>query len=78
MKCVQTKRENSDNKIGKLLQDLSENHQKAMTDASELLKSTSHFLDASVCTSDNSGGATVESNHQAIQDGLVQLLSLLP
>jgi hypothetical protein len=57
---------------------LSENHQKAMTDASELFKSTSHFLDASVCTSEKYGGATVESNHQAIQDGLVQLRSLLP
>ena len=65
---------------------MSENHQKAMPDASELLKSTSHFLDASLYevykeieTSEKSGGATVESNHQAIQDGLVQLRrSLLP
>jgi hypothetical protein len=84
MKRVQIERENSKSKTGKLLQDLSEIYQKAMTDASEFLKTTSHFLDASlnevykeIETLEKSGGATVQSSHQAIQDGLAQLRSLL-
>ncbi len=84
MKRVQIERENSDNQTGKLLQYLSENYQKAMTDASEFLKTTSNFLDASlhevykeIETLEKSGGATVELSHQAIEDGLVELRSLL-
>ena len=84
MKRLQIERENSNNQTGKLLQYLSENYQKAMTDASEFLKTTSNFLDASlhevykeIEILEKSGGATVESSHQAIQDGLAQLRSLL-
>ncbi|MBR8833659.1 MAG: hypothetical protein DSM106950_06375 [Stigonema ocellatum SAG 48.90 = DSM 106950] len=84
MKRVQIDRENLDNQTGKLLQYLSEDYQKAMTDGLEFLKTTSIFLDASlhevykeIDTLEKSGGGTVESSHQAIQDGLVELRSLL-
>ncbi|MBD2667351.1 hypothetical protein B6N60_04588 [Richelia sinica FACHB-800] len=84
MKRVQIEQENSEAKTGKLLQYLSENYQKAMTDATEFLKNTSNFLDISLEAVNKeindlktSGGATVESSHEAIQDGLVELRSLL-
>ncbi|MBW4558090.1 MAG: hypothetical protein KME59_19580 [Trichormus sp. ATA11-4-KO1] len=84
MKRVQIEQENPEAKTGKLLHYLSENYQKAMTDATEFLKNTSNFLDASLDAVNKeindlktSGGATVESSHQAIQDGLVELRSLL-
>lgn len=84
MKRVQTQSENPEIKTGKLFQDLSENYQKAMTDASEFLSTTSNFLDASLNEVKNrikeleeSGGATVESSHQAIKGGLADLRSLI-
>ncbi|HEY9301706.1 MAG TPA: hypothetical protein VIQ31_36150, partial [Phormidium sp.] len=84
MKRVQTEKDNPDSKPSKLLKYLSENHQKAMTEASEFVGSTNNFLDASITEADNrieelevSGGATVESCHRAIQDGLARLRNLI-
>lgn len=84
MKRVQTEKDNPDSKPSKLLKYLSENHQKAMTEASEFVGSTNNFLDASITEVNNqiellerSGGATVESSHQAIQDGLARLRNLI-
>ena len=84
MKRVQTEKENPESNTGKLLQYLSENYQKAMTDTSEFLSNTNNFLDASLFEVQNlimeiekSGGTTVESSHQAIQDGLADLRSLI-
>ncbi|MCC3573388.1 MAG: hypothetical protein JGK30_15175 [Microcoleus sp. PH2017_40_RAT_O_B] len=84
MKRVQAEKDNSDSKPSKLLKYLSENHQKAMTEASEFLGNTNNFLDASISDVNNqiellerSGGATVESCHRAIQDGLARLRNLI-
>ena len=84
MKRVQAEKDNPDSKPSKLLKYLSENHQKAMTEASEFVGSTNNFLDASITEADNrieelevSGGATVESCHRAIQDGLARLRNLI-
>ncbi|HEY9298852.1 MAG TPA: hypothetical protein VIQ31_21345, partial [Phormidium sp.] len=84
MKRVQTEKDNPDSKPGKLLKYLSENHQKAMTEASEFVGSTNNFLDASITEVNNriedlevSGGATVESCHRAIEDGLAKLRNLI-
>ncbi|MBO3457752.1 hypothetical protein G7B40_021535 [Aetokthonos hydrillicola Thurmond2011] len=84
MKRLQKERENSDKETGKLLQYLSENYQKAMSFTSEFVTSTRNFADASLTAVDKeiealekSGGATVELSHQIIQDGLVELCSLL-
>ena len=84
MKRVQAEKDNRDSKPGKLLKYLSENHQKAMTEASEFTSTTNNFLDASLTEVNNrieelevSGGATVESCHRAIQDGLARLRNLI-
>jgi hypothetical protein len=84
MKRVQAEKDNPDSKPGKLLKYLSENHPKAMTQACELVGSTNNFLDASITEVNNriedlevSGGATVESCHRAIQDGLAKLRNLI-
>lgn len=83
MKRVQAEKDNADSKPGKLLKYLSENHQKAMTEASEFVGSTNNFLDDSITKANNqiealevSGGATVESCHRAIEDGLAKLQEL--
>ncbi len=84
MKRVQAEKDNPDSKPSKLLKDVSENHQKAMIEGSEFLGNTNNFLDASLTEVNNriedleiSGGATVESCHRAIQDGLVKLRNLI-
>ncbi len=84
MKRVKIERENLHSQTGKLLQYLSEDYQKAMTDASEFLKTTSNFLDDSlkevqkeIKELETHGGAAVELSHQIIHDGLVELRSLL-
>lgn len=84
MKRVQAEKDNPDSKPSKLLKDVSENHQKAMTETSEFVSSTNNFLDASINDVNNrieeleaSGGATVESCHQAIQHGLARLRNLI-
>jgi len=84
MKRVQTEKDNPDSKPGKLLKYISENHQKAMTEASEFVGNTNKFLDASLTEVNNrieelevSGGATVESCHRAIEDGLARLRTLI-
>lgn len=84
MKRVQTEKAHPDSKPGKLLKYLSENHQKAMTEASEFTSTTNNFLDASLTEVNNrieelevSGGATVESCQRAIQDGLTKLRNLI-
>ncbi len=84
MKRVQAEQDNPDGKTGKLLQYLSENHQRAMAESSEFLNSVNTFLDASLNEANNrikeleeSGSATVESSHNAIRDGLAKLRSLV-
>lgn len=79
MKRVQTESD-----IGKLLQYLSENHQRAMTTASEFLRITKNFFETSLNRADTdvrnlqaAEGGTVESSHQAIQAGLADLRSLV-
>lgn len=83
MKRVHIESEKTDN-TGKLLQYLSENHHKAMADASEFLITTSDFLDSSlnrvqtdVSNLQAAEGGTVESSHQALQAGLADLHSLV-
>ncbi len=84
MKRVQAEKDNPDSKPIELLKYLSENHQKAMTEAAEFLGNTNNFLDASISEVNNqiellerSGGATVESCHRAIEDGLARLRNLI-
>lgn len=84
MKRVQAEKDNPDSKPSKLLKYLSENHQKAMSETSEFVSSTNNFLDTSINDVNNrieeleaSGGATVESCHQAIQHGLARLQNLI-
>ncbi|MDD1443599.1 hypothetical protein MEO93_25260, partial [Dolichospermum sp. ST_sed3] len=84
MKKLQSEQENSHEQIGKLLPYLSEDYQKTMTDTEEFIKHTNNFLDASllevkqsISDLENSDGATVETSHQAIQQGLANLRNLL-
>lgn len=84
MKRVQAEKDNPDSKPSKLLKDVSENHQKAMIEGSEFLGNTNNFLDDSLIEVNNriedlevSGGATVESCHRAIEDGLAKLRNLI-
>lgn len=84
MKRVQAEKDNPDSKPSKLLKDVSENHQKAMIEGSEFLGNTNNFLDNSLIEVNNrieelevSGGATVESCHRAIEDGLAKLRNLI-
>ena len=84
MKRVQAEKDNPDSKPSKLLKDVSENHQRAMIESSEFLGNTNNFLDASITEVNNriedlevSGGATVESCHRAILDGLAKLQELI-
>ncbi|MEG4802113.1 protein DpdH [Microcoleus sp. ARI1-B5] len=84
MKRLQIEKDSPDLQPGKLLKYLSENHQKAMTESADFIKSTNNFLDASLKEVKNrieelevSGGGTVESSHRAIQDGLAKLRNLI-
>jgi hypothetical protein len=84
MKRVQAEKENPEINIGKLLQYLSEDYQKIITDSSEFLDNTNNFLDASILEAksriaelEKSGGATVESSYQAICEGLANLRNLM-
>lgn len=84
MKRVKAEIEKIDSAPTKLLQYLSETHQKAMKDASEFLKETNSFLDTSITRAQNdigqlksNEGGTVESSLQAIKSGLAQLRSLV-
>ncbi|MDI9641475.1 hypothetical protein QM565_37955 [Geitlerinema splendidum] len=79
MKRVQTETD-----IGKLLQELSGNHQRAMTASEEFLSTTKSFFDTSLNRAQtdienllSAEGGTVESNHQAIHAGLAELRSLV-
>lgn len=78
MKRVQTETD-----IGKLLHELSGNHQRAMTAAKEFLSTTKSFFDTSLNRAQtdienllSAEGGTVESSHQAIHAGLAELRSL--
>jgi flagellin-specific chaperone FliS len=84
MKRVKAEIEKIDNAPTKLLQYLSETHQKAMKDASEFLKETNSFLDTSITRAQNdigqlksNKGGTVEFSIQAIKSELAQLRSLV-
>jgi hypothetical protein len=84
MKRLQTEKDNLDSKIGKMLQYLSENNHRAMTESSEFINSVNNFLEDSIDDVntrikelEESGSATVESSHSAIRDGLGKLRSLL-
>jgi len=84
MKRVQTEKENPESNIGKLLQHLSEDYQKIITDSSEFLDNTNNFLDTSILEAkagiaklEEPGGATIESSYKEIGDGLAKLQSLI-
>lgn len=84
MKRVQTESEKIDTNSSKLLPHVSENHQKAIKDASDFLKETNSFLDTSITRAhDNiqqlksAEGGTVESSQKAIESGLSKLHNLL-
>ena len=84
MKRVQTEKENPENNIGKLLQYLSEDYQKVITDSSEFLKNTNNFLDASILEAKSRiteleapGVATEEYSYQEICEGLANLRNLM-
>jgi hypothetical protein len=84
MKRIQGEKENSESDSGKILQYLTEDYQKVITNASEFLRNADNFLDAStyevntrIETLQQSGGATVESSHQEIRDGLANLRNLM-
>ncbi|MEP6485858.1 ATP-binding protein [Microcoleus vaginatus GB2-A3] len=84
MKRLQIEKDCPDIQPGKLLKYLSENHQKVMTESADFIKSTNNFLDASLTEVKNrieeleaSGGATVESSHKCIEDGLAKLRELI-
>jgi ribosome-binding protein aMBF1 (putative translation factor) len=84
MKRVQTEKENPESNIGKLLQYLSEDYQKIITDSSEFLDNTNNFLDASILEAksriaelEKSDAATVESSYQEICEGLASLRNLM-
>jgi hypothetical protein len=79
MKRVQTETD-----IGKLLHELSGNHQRAMTAAKEFLSTTKSFFDTSLNRAQtdienllSAEGGTVESSHQAIHAGLAELRGLV-
>ncbi|WP_180277420.1 hypothetical protein [Nostoc sp. 'Peltigera malacea cyanobiont' DB3992] len=84
MKRVQTEKENPESNVGKLLQDLSKDYQKVITDSSEFLDNTNNFLDASILEAksriaelEQSDGATVESSYEEICEGLANLRNLM-
>ncbi|MEH2026837.1 protein DpdH [Nostoc sp.] len=84
MKRVQTEKENPENNVGKLLQDLSKDYPKVITDSSEFLDNTNNFLDASILEAksriaelEQSDGATVESSYEEICEGLANLRNLM-
>ncbi|KJH72502.1 protein DpdH [Aliterella atlantica] len=84
MKKVKAERDSPDNSVGKLLQYLSENNQKAMTDASEFLNETNDFLDKSnVRVQDNIiklqsvEGISIENLLESIQNRFIELQTLL-
>jgi hypothetical protein len=84
MKRVQAEKDNPESKVGKLLQDLSEDYQKIITDSSEFLDNTNNFLDASILEAksrvaelEKSDAATVESSYQEICEGLANLRNLM-
>ncbi|MEG4027286.1 MULTISPECIES: protein DpdH [unclassified Microcoleus] len=84
MKRLQIEKDCPDIQRGKLLKYLSENYQKVMTESADFIKSTNNFLDASLTEVKNrieeleaSGGATVESSHKCIEDGLAKLRDLI-
>ncbi|MHC5916395.1 MAG: hypothetical protein ACYTXE_36665, partial [Nostoc sp.] len=77
-------KENPEINIGKLLQYLSEDYQKIITDSSEFLDNTKNFLDTSILEAksriaelEKSDAATVESSYQEICEGLANLRNLM-
>jgi uncharacterized Ntn-hydrolase superfamily protein len=84
MKRIQTEKENSNHNTGKILQYLSEDYQKVITDSWEFVRQTSKFLDSSILEANSEiiklqppDGETIESSHQLIINGLDSLKSAL-
>jgi hypothetical protein len=84
MKRVKTEKENPESDIGQLLQYLSKDYQKVITDSSRFFNNTNYFLDASILEAksrikelEQSAGATVESSYQEICEGLTKLQNLM-
>jgi hypothetical protein len=84
MKKIQAEINSSDFHLSKLLQYLSENHQKAMNDASEFLKETKDFLNQStvrvqdeIIQLQSVEGISIETLLQSIQDRVTELQNLL-
>ena len=83
MKLIQEK-DSSETTTGKLLQYLSEDYQKLITDTTEFISNTNKFLDASLLEAQNSikqleisGGVTLEFSQKVIQGDLAKLRSLM-
>jgi len=84
MKRIQTEIEKPEYLPTKLLQSLSENNQKAMTDTTDFLKVTNIFLDTSITSTQNqidllklAEGGTIESYLTTIESELSKLQNLL-
>lgn len=84
MRRLKIELEKLETNSSKLLHYLSENHQKAMNDASEFLKETNSFLDTSILRAENdvyqlqsAVEQTVESSCQSLENELAKLHSLL-
>lgn len=83
MKRIQTERE-TENDSGKILQLLSEDFQKVISDSLDFLRYTNNFLEASrieaqgrISNLNQSEGGSVESCYQGIKEGLADLQSLI-
>jgi hypothetical protein len=83
IKRLQIEKETKDNS-GKILQILSEDYQKVVSDALEFIQYTNSFLKASclelegrISNLEQTGGGSIESCSQGIKEGLAELQSLI-
>jgi hypothetical protein len=84
MKKIEAERDAPDLHVSRLLQYLSENHQKAMNDASEFLKETDDFLNKSILRVQDKitelqsiEGKSIDTMLESIQTGFTELENLL-
>ena len=84
MKKIEAEMDDPDLHVSRLLQYLSENHQKAMNDASEFLKETDDFLNKSTLRAQDKitelqsiDGKSIDTVLESIQTGFTELQNLL-
>ena len=84
IKRIQVEKENPDCNSGRILQLLSEDYQKVITDSDDFFRYTNNFLDASILEAKSRiddlqvvSGTSVESCHQGISEGLANLRNLI-